>query len=658
MTDTTRILVVEDESIVAMDIKSQLKRLGYDVPAMASSADSAIEKALEHRPDLVLMDIKLKGEKDGITAADYIRTHFDIPVIYLTAYADEATLQRAKITEPYGYLLKPFEERELHTTIEMGLYRHRMERKLKENERWLTTTLQSIGDGIIAVDAQRRIRLLNPVAQSYLLKLTKANIGDIVTQLGQYPLEELLKPPPDGHHCHELILGGPPHQIFEIITQSIETDPETGGWVLLVRDVTRERTAQELIQQQEKLAAVGQLAAGIAHDFNNILTGIIGFAELTTMHFDIPKQARDNLEFITQQGQRAAHLIRQILDFSRKSITEKRTVDLASLVDETIALLKRTIPESIKITLEIESSSEAYLLKADSAQLQQALTNLAANARDAMPAGGQLDFRLSTMTLETDYSAPYLDLPAGEWLGLSISDSGTGIAPDILSHIFEPFFTTKMPGKGTGLELAQVYGIVKQHDGYLNVESQVGLGTTFTIYLPKLPLPHQGSTDPESTQAPNGSSKTLLLVEDEPSVLEVVQLMLEQLGYRVLTAMQGQEALGIYDQHQDEIALVLTDMTMPELSGLALVQALRDRNPAVKIVLMTGYPLETDGKEALEQDSIIWLQKPLTFAELGQTINELLNSSSPTSSDFHHVERPTPKVGVEANDPEDQGQVS
>ncbi len=380
--------------------------------------------------------------------------------------------------------------------------------------------------------------------------------------------------------------------------------------------------AQGQILQQERLAAVGQLAAGIAHDFNNILTSILGFAELLRMSPDTLEPARLDLGRIVAQSQRAARLVRQILDFSRKSIRRPQQLDLVLFFEETFHFLKRTIPENIYLNLEAEP--DECLVDADSTQFQQVLTNLAVNARDAMPEGGTLSLRLSCFNLKPGESPPYPELSPGEWVLFSVSDTGTGIPAEVLPHIFEPFFTTKEVGQGTGLGLAQVYGIIRQHEGYIDVASQAGQGTTFTIYLPAMVAKEKTATAEITTDIPRGHGETVLLVEDEPTVLATGQAMLEYLGYRVLTAVNGQEALAVYAKYKTEIALVITDMVMPELDGAALFQALQIQNPEIKVLLTTGYPLGEEALKVMVQGREEWLQKPLTMAQLAQVVSQAL----------------------------------
>jgi len=393
-----------------------------------------------------------------------------------------------------------------------------------------------------------------------------------------------------------------------------------GSTAVIVRDITERMQMQEQIRAQDRLAAMGQLAAGVAHDFNNILTSMIGFAELTHRRADIPASAKADLKRIMEGGHRAAHLIRQILDFSRRSLMRRQALDLAPFLKETVRFLQRTIPEGIRIVLEMGTAQ--YTVFADANQLQQVLANLAVNARDAMPEGGELRLCLSTLTLEADHQT---GMESGEWIALSVSDTGVGIPPEGLPHLYEPFFTTKDVGEGTGLGLAQVYGIVKQHEGFIDVETEMGNGTTFTIYLPPLAVLEEVSKEEVPEEMPRGHGETVLVAEDEPQVLGVCKAMLEHLGYRVLAAPSGSQALDLYDQYGEEIALVLADMMMPQMGGVELCHAVRSRNPDAKVVVMTGYPLRgAEGIALLEQGIVDWMQKPVDFVRLAQLMSQVL----------------------------------
>jgi signal transduction histidine kinase len=503
--------------------------------------------------------------------------------------------------------------------------REQLYQQIQEQARQLEQILNAVQAGVILLDHDYRVKVVNSTAQMCLPVLTSIEVGQICTHLGGRPLSEFLTALPPGE-SYEVTPEGQSQPIFEVKMRPVIAAPEAEGWVLVVRDITDQRDFQKRAQEQEKLVAVGQLAAGIAHDFNNILTSIIGFAELARYEPNVSVSVQTDLNHVIQQGERAANLVRQILDFARKNITAKRPLEFNGFLGDMVRLLERIIPETIRLDLEIEPGQESYTLNADATQLQQVLTNLAVNAADAMPDGGVLKFHLSRLTLRPGQRPPCPGMSLGHWLVLAVADTGVGIPVEVLSHIFEPFFTTKEVGKGTGLGLAQVDGIIKQHDGYINVESKVGQGTTFTLYLPLFhpKRPILPEFNPKAKFS--GRGETLLLVEDDPAVLEVTQAMLKSLGYRVLTASHGLNALEIYDQHRDEIAVVVTDLTMPNMGGLALAEALQSRNHDVKILAMTGYPLKI-GTGALRASGIAgWLQKPLSLQQLAKKLDQVLKS--------------------------------
>ncbi|HMR66142.1 MAG TPA: PAS domain S-box protein, partial [Anaerolineae bacterium] len=396
------------------------------------------------------------------------------------------------------------------------------------------------------------------------------------------------------------------------------------GMIGISTDITDLKQREKEHVRQQRLAAVGQLAAGIAHDFNNILTGIMGFAEILKYRPEMPQSVHPDLTRIIEQGKRAAQLTRQILDFSRQSLVELRPLDLKIYLNEMIKFLERTLPDTIQI--QFAFSRLDHTINADPANLQHVITNLAVNARDAMPRGGLLSFDLSRKTLTLDEPPPRPGMAAGQWVKLAITDTGSGIAPEVVSHIFEPFFTTKPVGQGTGLGLAQVYGIVEQHRGYITVDSRVGQGTTFSLYFPALDT-QAVAADEAAKMTPLGNGETILLVEDDPEVREVIRLMLETLNYRVLTAETGREALMLYRAWAGQIALVLTDAMMPIMDGFALAAALKAQTPELKVILMSGYLGISEFTAEVKQYIFLHLPKPLDRQQLAQALREALAGS-------------------------------
>ncbi len=386
----------------------------------------------------------------------------------------------------------------------------------------------------------------------------------------------------------------------------------------MVQDITERRHSEEQLQQQERLVAIGQMAAGIAHDFNNILAVIMLYTQMLQLNTQCQVKQR-HLSTIYQQAVHAANLVEQILDFSRRSSMERIPLNIVPFVKEMVKLWERTLPEHIRI--DFASAAQTLTVQADPARLQQALMNIVINARDAMPDGGLLRLELDTLEVQPGTPPPLPNLTPGHWLRLTVSDTGTGIAPDVMSHLFEPFFTTKPPGKGTGLGLSQVYGIIQQFEGHIQVESAIGKGTRFVVYLPLLV---QAETQPLSAAAlhpPHGQGELILLVEDEAALRDAVKEMLTGLGYQVLTAQNGQEALHLYERHRDEIALVLSDLVMPGMGGVELHRELEQRDPEARLLLVTGYP----NIEGLEPGSRVhWVQKPFTVDTLAQRVAEVI----------------------------------
>jgi len=484
-----------------------------------------------------------------------------------------------------------------------GLHRDITERVRMEEERELLLaqirgqakqmqqTIDTVPEGVFLLDAKGQIILANPVAEGDLAVLADAKVGEIITHLGGRPLAELLTSPPTKGLWHEIEANG---RIFEVIARPIENGPEPENWVLIIREVTQEREIRRRIQQQERLTAVGQLAAGIAHDFNNIMAIIVFYTQMGLSTPNIPTQLRDRLQIVDQQAKRATDLIRQILDFSRRAVLERRPMDLTPFLKEIVKLLERTVPESIKI--EFTYGRDEYKVNADPTRVQQAIMNLVVNARDAMlpEGGGELHIELDRLQVARHQEPPLPEMEAGEWVRIAVTDTGSGIPPEVLPHIFEPFYTTKELGKGTGLGLAQVYGIVKQHEGHVDVTTEVGTGTTFTLYLPALPAHQPEAPAIETRAVVQGQGETILVVEDNADLRKALAGSVASLNYRVLAAADGREALEILEQHAGEVSLVLSDLVMPEMGGQALFHAMRQRGLTQPVVMLSGHPMEKE----------------------------------------------------------------
>ncbi len=481
-------------------------------------------------------------------------------------------------------------------------------------------------EGMVLLDRAQRLVLANPTALVHLADLAQLAPGDLVTTLGDHPLSTLLETRSNDQARHELILENS-QRMLEVAVQRLTSGPHTDGTLLVIWDVTAERERQRYQQAQERLASVGQLAAGIAHDFNNIMGAIVLYAQLLSKAANLTDRQRGQLLTIQEQAKHATNLIRQILDFSRRSFMQKISLDLAPLVKEMVKLLERTMPENIRLGLTYDRS--AYIVFADPTQVQQVLMNLAFNARDAMPNGGELGFTLSILSLASGEAPPLPDMGPGEWISLVVSDTGTGIDPTHLSRIFDPFFTTKEPGKGTGLGLAQVYGIVKQHGGTIVAESQLDQGATFTLYLPQHSITPEVATTGLADEIIPGRGETILLVEDNKAMRQSVQGALEELGYGVLVAEDGRQALEIIDQQAKTVSLMLSDLVMPEMGGIELAHIVLKRFSNVKVLIMTGHPLGEGRDDLPQSENAGWIRKPFAIAELAGKIRSILDGIEP-----------------------------
>jgi len=497
--------------------------------------------------------------------------------------------------------------------------------KTQEQARQVQMIMDTVPDGVLLLDTRHRIVLANPAARTMLEVLAdNPTPADPLASLGEISLDELLRAPVD-RPWHEIILPGVSRRTYELAARPLEAQETEQGWVLVIRDVTHDREIQHQVQMQERLATVGQLAAGIAHDFNNIMAAIVVYTDLLAMEANLPQTSRERLAIIQQQVQRAASLIRQILDFSRRSVMEQSELDLLPFIKELDKLLGRVLPENIR--LELSYQPGFYLVHADPTRLQQVFMNLAVNARDAMPDGGVLQFELKRLSLDSGDTPPVADLHPGNWLQISIQDSGHGITPEVRPHIFDPFFTTKPVGQGTGLGLAQVYGIIKQHGGSIDVESQEGDGTKFTLYLPEASAQKESSATTGDARLMRGNGEMVMVVEDDWGARDALKALLESQGYEVLTAVNGAEALRIYEIKAGQIDVVVSDVVMPGMGGVELFRALRETDSQIKILLITGHPLEGKDRQLLEQGQVKWLQKPFSVQEFSAVLRGLLNAT-------------------------------
>ncbi len=396
------------------------------------------------------------------------------------------------------------------------------------------------------------------------------------------------------------------------------------NYVAVKRDVTRESHLENQLRQAQKMEIVGRLAGGVAHDFNNLLVAILGYSEMALNSLPPNDRIRKDLEEVFTAGQRASALTRQLLAFSRKQILQPKILDLNDLVANLSKMMRRLISEDILLTTTADPSLGR--IRADPGQLEQVITNLAVNARDSMPDGGTLTIQTANIDVDEALASQIEDMLPGRYVMLAVSDTGTGMTEEVKSHLFEPFFTTKEQGKGTGLGLSTVYGIIRQSGGHIAVESEVGCGTVFKIYLPRIDeVEEPGEKSDITPEFPHGT-ETVMLVEDEDQVRNLARIVLEECGYNLLVAGSGPDALGIAQQHKGRIQLLLTDIVMPQMSGNVLAPMLMALNPGIKVLYMSGYTDSPDVQKELVSTRTSFLQKPFTRLALARKVREVLDS--------------------------------
>lgn len=406
-------------------------------------------------------------------------------------------------------------------------------------------------------------------------------------------------------------------------------DKQLTGFIHIVRDITKriksEEEQMELrvhLLQSQKMESIGRLAGGIAHDFNNILTAITGYSELSLKELPANHPVRDKIKIIKDSGDRAAALTSQLLAFSRKQVLEVKVMNLNIIIDGMADMLRRIIGEDIKLALHTKTSIKNII--GDKNQIEQILLNLSVNARDAMPDGGSLIVETSDFVIDDAFTKTYSGAQPGAYVLLSVSDTGMGMTEEVKENIFEPFYTTKDIGKGTGLGLSTVYGIIKQHGGYINVYSEPGKGTTFRVYIP-VGYPDLKEEPVRVNNNIQKGTESILVVEDDPTLLNLIVDILQPLGYRILQAANGTEAIEICETFEEKIDLLLTDVIMPGMNGRMLADKLTSKRPKMKVIYMSGYTDNTIAHHGILEPGIVLLQKPLTQSSLANKIREVLD---------------------------------
>lgn len=622
-----KIIICEDEHIVALDIKRQLEQFGYRILGSYPSAEEAIAACEVERPDLVLMDIQLQGALDGLEASRHIYDSYDVPVILLTAYADDLTIARAKDSLPFGYIIKPFEERELRTAIEIALFRHDMERKLRISEERYRGLFEEAPSANFTADAEGRITDCNG---AFLRLLGYASHGDAVgTSLldrfaqrseGIRVMAEALQGPRQAPE--EWVLQRPDGAgIFVLATVTVCTGADGAAEELrgYLVDITERRELEAQLRQAQKMEAIGRLAGGVAHDFNNIITAIMGYCNLLAEDVGDNPTLKDEVDGVLSAARRAVNLTRQLLAFSRKQPVEPRILDVNEALTDLEKMARRLVRENIALKFFLEAKHPRVSI--DPSQFEQIIINLVVNAKDALSDSGVI--AVETSNVVSDGSGRHHGIGKGEWLAIAVRDNGSGIAPEDQQRIFEPFFTTKAKDQGTGLGLSTVYAVVNRNGGRIALESELGKGTVFYVYLPV--AAGHGSLSQEVV--PQGRSEhrsgTILLAEDDDYLRGLLSRLLAKTGYRVLEAGNPGEAILIAEQEK-RFAL-FTDVVMPHMNGYELADRLAAMQKDLRVLFMSGYHDKSEAPRKAAYFKSAFIQKPFSHEQLLTALDELLS---------------------------------
>jgi two-component system cell cycle sensor histidine kinase/response regulator CckA len=656
------ILVVEDERVVARDIQRSLVDLGYKVPSTASSADQAIRFASERCPDLVLMDIRIKGERDGIEAATILRQRFDVPIVYLTAYADEATVERAKLTQPFGYLMKPVKTYELRSAVEIALFKHEMDKQLRDRERWLATTMRSIGDAIVSTDAAGRINYMNPVAEAltgWKAEQAQGRMSEEVLRLvrddrGRTPMESPLQTALD---------EGRPLNVDGVLVRaagqerfiSDSTRPIVGdggsilGAVMVFRDVGEQRRLQRQLEQADRLASVGTMAAGVAHEVNNPLCYILsnisfaleevrrriaqpGAVDCSSWMKDIESALADAEEGTKRIGK----IVADLKTFTRPSAESAEAADLNEVLSWSLGVAGHEVVARGRV---VRHFGEVPPVNASSARLGQVFVNLIINAAHSLDPARRETNEI-VLTSRTD---------AHGWAVAEIKDTGCGMTAEVMEKAFDPFFTTKAASEGTGLGLSVSHGIVESFGGTIGFESEPGKGTLARVVLPpgqsqRLETP---SMEPPAAVAVSSQLARgyLLIVDDEPLVRSALRRVLG--GQHAITCPKTfAEAMALVVGGM-RFDLILCDLAAPGLAGKGFHDEILRRDPeqARRMVFLTGGTPPPSMVDFLGTVRNRRIAQPFDIQELRGLVNELLTELGPVVRQVAAVDSPVAMTG-------------
>jgi len=632
-----RILLVDDEPQVLVALEDLLSE--DFVVLKTDSPEKALTIVHDEGNIAVVLSDQRMPKMTGDELLSQLASSCQASRILVTGYADLSAVVRAvNDGKIFAYVTKPWSPDDLRMKVHKAAEHFRLANELAQERQLLSRILDSMEDGVVALDPVGNVIAFNPRAEKLLGVGPRELVPETwIATCGVFLPDQRTPLPPDQDPLAHAMAGlstretelyvrnhaVPGAELTATATPLRDNGRATVGGIVVFRDVTEQHRLERQLSQAQKMEAVGQLAGGIAHDFNNLLAVITGYGELLLQQFNAGDPVHDDLGQLLGASQRAAQLTKQLLAFSRRQIVQPRVVDLNSIVANVEKMLKRVIGEDIDLVTMLRPNVGS--VRADPVQIEQIIVNLTVNSRDAMPNGGKLTIETANVLLDEEYVDASCRIAPGSYVVLAVSDTGVGMDGATKQHIFEPFFTTKEPGKGTGLGLATVYGIVQQFGGSVLLYSKLGHGTTFKIYLPRSEG-SESSSPVRRTLSPATASATILLVEDDDAVRQVTSRMLKARGYVVFEAHGAAEARAICAEHGRHIDLLLTDVVMPEMSGPKLAEQLSETLPGLRVLYMSGYSGAAVARHGAIAEGVAYLEKPFTVSSLTAKVRDALDT--------------------------------
>jgi two-component system, cell cycle sensor histidine kinase and response regulator CckA len=635
-----RVLIVEDSEDDMLLSLRELDRGGYSVDSLRVDTPQAMQEALDRQPwDIVIADYTLPLFSAPAALKLLQQQNYDLPFIIVSGTIGEEMAVAAMKAGAHDYLIKgnlarlvPAVERELREAAERQK-RHRAEQALRESEERYRLLFDSNPNAIFMQDLEQRILVWNKGAE----RLYGWNAA---TAVGKNALELLSLPgelPPLDKIQTALTQAGQWQGELRQVTHDGKAIAVESRWTLVRdeashpqsiltvnTDITEKKQLEAQFLRAQRLESLGTLASGIAHDFNNILTPILAATQLLPLKLpDLGDRNLQLLHMMEVSAKRGADLIKQILAFTRGAEGKRVPLQIRHPLSEVVQVVRQTFPKNIDVSIDIPTH-DLGTVAADATQLHQIFMNLCVNARDAMPNGGKLSISAANQAIDAAYTRLHLDARPGAYVRVTVSDTGTGILPELQDRIFDPFFTTKEIGKGTGLGLSTVLGIVRNHGGFIEVESQLRQGSQFHVYFPAIATP--ALPQPEEQPLSEGDEELILVVDDEPFILQIAQTALEEHHYKALLANNGAEAIALYTQHQPEVRAILMDMMMPSMDGFAAIRELQKINPHVPIIATSGL-VSHQQTQASDIQVNAFLAKPYTAKELLEVLENVLRAA-------------------------------